>query len=145
MSVPVRWFQSSLLLTARLPAGHRSRCRPSLTRRSRRADPLAAWTNSLDLSAVVADTDRAFLILETGFNQRWRFVFPCLLRTLRTVLAFACCLPPAAGLHPSAGRGSPCCAALPPPPCPCSYGAYRRSVESTAEAQAWEETKKAVG
>lgn len=64
---------------------------------SRRADPLAAWTNSLDLSAVVADTDRAFLILETGFNQRWR------------------------------------------------YGAYRRSVESTAEAQAWEETKKAVG
>ncbi|EFN56383.1 hypothetical protein CHLNCDRAFT_35116 [Chlorella variabilis] len=70
---------------------------PGVAVYSRRADPLAAWTNGLDLSAVVADTDRAFLILETGFNQRWR------------------------------------------------YGAYRRTLETTAEAQAWEEAKQAVG
>lgn len=65
--------------------------------RSRRADPLAAWTDSLDLAAVVADTDRAFLILETGFSERWR------------------------------------------------YGAYRRTLETTAEATAWEAAKQAVG
>ncbi|PRW45127.1 RNA binding [Chlorella sorokiniana] len=70
---------------------------PGVAVYSRRADPLAAWTNGLDLAAVVADTDRAFLILETGFNQRWR------------------------------------------------YGAYRRSLETTAEATAWEEAKQAVG
>ena len=45
---------------------------PGVAVYSRRADPLAAWTNGLDLAAVGADTDRAFLILETGFNQRWR-------------------------------------------------------------------------
>jgi hypothetical protein len=28
---------------------------------------------------------------------------------------------------------------------PCRYGAYRRTLETTAEAQAWEEAKKAVG
>lgn len=64
---------------------------------SRRAGPLAAWTNSLELAAVSADTDRAFLILDTGVNQRWR------------------------------------------------YGAYRRTVETTAEAQAWEQAKQDVG
>lgn len=46
---------------------------PGVAVYSRRADPLAAWTNALDLAAVSADTDRAFLILETGFNQRWRW------------------------------------------------------------------------
>ena len=45
---------------------------PGVAVYSRRADPLAAWTNALDLSAVVADTDRAFLILETGFSDRWK-------------------------------------------------------------------------
>ncbi|PSC70371.1 RNA binding [Micractinium conductrix] len=70
---------------------------PGVAVYSRRADPLAAWTNGLDLAAVVADTDRAFLILETGFNDRWR------------------------------------------------YGAYRRTLETTAEAKAWEEAKLAVG
>ena len=64
---------------------------------SRRAGALAAWTNSLELAAVSADTDRAFLILDTGVNQRWR------------------------------------------------YGGYRRTVETTAEANAWEEAKQAVG
>lgn len=63
---------------------------------SRRADPLAAWTDGLELSAVVADTDRSLLILETGVNKRFR------------------------------------------------YGGYRRTLETTAEAQAWEEAKKAV-
>lgn len=70
---------------------------PGVAVYSRRADPLAAWTNGLDLAAVVADTDRAFLILETGYNDRWR------------------------------------------------YGAYRRTLETTAEAQAWEQAKQAVG
>lgn len=70
---------------------------PGVAVYSRRADPLAAWTNGLDLAAVKADTDRAFLILETGFNDRWR------------------------------------------------YGAYRRTLETTAEAQAWEQAKVDVG
>jgi hypothetical protein len=70
---------------------------PGVTVYSRRADPLAAWTNGLELAALRADTDRAFLILETGVNQRWR------------------------------------------------YGAYRRTLETTAEAQAWEEAKQAAG
>lgn len=70
---------------------------PGVTVYSRRADPLAAWTNGLELAAVKADTERAFLILETGVNQRWR------------------------------------------------YGGYRRTLESTTEAEAWEEAKKAVG
>jgi hypothetical protein len=64
---------------------------------SRRAGPLAAWTNALELSGLGADTDRAFLILDTGVSQRWR------------------------------------------------YGAYRRTPESTEEAQAWEAAKQAVG
>lgn len=70
---------------------------PGVAVYSRRADPLAAWTNGLELAAVSADTDRAFLILETGVNQRWK------------------------------------------------YGAYRRTLESTAEAQAWEAAKRAAG
>lgn len=70
---------------------------PGVAVYSRRANPMAAWTNGLELAAVVADTDRAFLILETGINQRWK------------------------------------------------YGAYRRTVETTAEARAWEEAKKAIG
>ena len=70
---------------------------PGVAVYSRRADPMAAWTNGLELAAVVADIDRAFLILETGVNDRWR------------------------------------------------YGAYRRTLETTAEAQAWEETKQKVG
>lgn len=40
---------------------------------SRRAAPLAAWTNGLELAAVTADVERACLILETGVNQRWRY------------------------------------------------------------------------
>lgn len=70
---------------------------PGVAVYSRRADPLAAWTNGLELAALVADTDRAFLILETGVNERWR------------------------------------------------YGGYRRTLESTAEAAAWEEAKVATG
>lgn len=70
---------------------------PGVAVYSRRAAPLAAWTNGLELSALVADTDRSFLILETGVNQRWR------------------------------------------------YGAYRRTLETTAEAQAWEDAKQAIG
>lgn len=40
---------------------------------SRRAAPLAAWTNGLELAAVTADVERACLVLETGVNQRWRY------------------------------------------------------------------------
>ena len=40
---------------------------------SRRAKPLAAWTNSLELASITADSDRACLILETGVNTRWRY------------------------------------------------------------------------
>lgn len=40
---------------------------------SRRATPLAAWTNGLEIAAVKADVDRSCLILETGVNQRWRY------------------------------------------------------------------------
>lgn len=69
---------------------------PGVAVYSRRADPLAAWTDGLELAAVVADTERAALILETGVNKRFR------------------------------------------------YGAYKRTLETTAEAQAWEDAKKAV-
>uniref|UniRef100_A0A061R087 Rna binding protein n=1 Tax=Tetraselmis sp. GSL018 TaxID=582737 RepID=A0A061R087_9CHLO len=40
---------------------------------SRRAAPLAAWTNSLELASITADKDRACLILETGVSNRWRY------------------------------------------------------------------------
>jgi hypothetical protein len=70
---------------------------PGVAIYSRRANPLAAWTNGLELAAVVADTDRAFLVLETGLNERWK------------------------------------------------YGAYRRTQETTEEANAWEQAKQAVG
>lgn len=46
---------------------------PGVAIYSRRAAPLAAWTNGLELAAVVADTDRAFLVLETGVNDRWKY------------------------------------------------------------------------
>ena len=46
---------------------------PGVAIYSRRAKPLAAWTNGLELAAVVADTDRAFLVLETGVNDRWKY------------------------------------------------------------------------
>ena len=70
---------------------------PGVAIYSRRANPLAAWTNGLELAAVVADTDRAFLVLETGVNDRWK------------------------------------------------YGAYRRTQETTEEANAWETAKRAIG
>lgn len=70
---------------------------PGVAIYSRRANPLAAWTNGLELAAVVADTERAFLILETGVTERWK------------------------------------------------YGAYRRTQETTEEAEAWERAKQAVG
>ena len=70
---------------------------PGVAVYSRRAAPMAAWTKSLELAAVVADTDRASLVLETGGTERWR------------------------------------------------YGADRRTPETTEEAQAWEDAKKAVG
>ncbi|DBB12647.1 TPA: TGF-beta-activated kinase 1 and MAP3K7-binding protein 2 [Trebouxia sp. C0006] len=40
---------------------------------SKRAVPLAAWTSGFELASLVADTDRACVILETGVNQRWRY------------------------------------------------------------------------
>jgi hypothetical protein len=70
---------------------------PGVAVYSRRAAPMAAWTDGMELSGLTADVDRAFLILETGFNQRWR------------------------------------------------YGSYKRTPETTAEAEAWEEAKKQSG
>ena len=46
---------------------------PGVAIYSRRAKPLAAWTNGLELAAVAADTDRACLVLETGVNDRWKY------------------------------------------------------------------------
>ncbi|KAK3252485.1 TGF-beta-activated kinase 1 and MAP3K7-binding protein 2 [Cymbomonas tetramitiformis] len=40
---------------------------------SRRALPLAAWTNGLELAGIKADTDSASLILETGVDKQWRY------------------------------------------------------------------------
>jgi len=40
---------------------------------SRRSQPLSAWTNSLELASITADTDRACLVLETGVSTRWRY------------------------------------------------------------------------
>ncbi|MEW5300117.1 MAG: hypothetical protein WDW36_003071 [Sanguina aurantia] len=40
---------------------------------SRRALPLAAWTNGLEIAGVKADVERSCLVLETGVNQRWRY------------------------------------------------------------------------
>ena len=40
---------------------------------SRRAVPLAAWTAGLELANVVADPDRACLVLESGVSARWRY------------------------------------------------------------------------
>ena len=63
----------------------------------RSSDQLALHCRSgVELAAVVADPDRACLILETGVNERFR------------------------------------------------YGQYRRTPESTEEAQAWEEAKRGV-
>lgn len=52
--------------------------------------------SGVELASVVADADRACLLLETGVNERFR------------------------------------------------YGQYRRTPDSTAEAQAWEEAKRGV-
>lgn len=40
---------------------------------SRRAAPLAGWTNGLELARLEADSGRACLILETGVADRWTY------------------------------------------------------------------------
>jgi hypothetical protein len=40
---------------------------------SRRAQPLAAWTNGLELACLKADTDRSCLLLEAGVRDRYRY------------------------------------------------------------------------
>jgi len=40
---------------------------------SRRAMPLAAWTNGLEMGMIEVDRDRSCLILETGVGKRWRY------------------------------------------------------------------------
>ena len=40
---------------------------------SRRAGPLAAWTNSLQLACLKADIDRSCLLLETGVRDRYKY------------------------------------------------------------------------
>ena len=39
---------------------------------ARRGDAIAGWLNGYEVSNLVADADRAGLILETGVNNRWR-------------------------------------------------------------------------
>lgn len=99
---------------------------------------------------MVADTDRAFLILETGYNDRWR----CGAARLGSPLArpaapaphiHACCQTLRHAALPLGWATGP----RPAQPClhvpACRYGAYRRTLETTAEAQAWEQAKQAVG
>jgi hypothetical protein len=50
----------------------RDRLIPGVAVFSRRALPLAAWTNGLEIASVKADVDRSSLVLETGVQQRWR-------------------------------------------------------------------------
>jgi len=40
---------------------------------SRRAVPLAAWTNGLELACLKADVDRSCLLLESGVRERWKY------------------------------------------------------------------------
>ena len=40
---------------------------------SKRAKPLAAWTNGLEIACLKADTDRACLLLEAGVRDRYRY------------------------------------------------------------------------
>jgi RNA-binding protein Tab2/Atab2 len=40
---------------------------------SKRAGPLAAWTNGLQLACLKADVDRACLLLETGVRDRYKY------------------------------------------------------------------------
>lgn len=40
---------------------------------SRRAVPLAAWTNGLEIACMKADTDRCCLLLEAGVRDRYRY------------------------------------------------------------------------
>ena len=40
---------------------------------SKRAAPLAAWTNGLELACLKADVDRSCLLLETGVRDRYRY------------------------------------------------------------------------
>eukprot|EP01024_Parvocaulis_polyphysoides_P033374 TRINITY_DN29714_c0_g1_i3.p1 TRINITY_DN29714_c0_g1~~TRINITY_DN29714_c0_g1_i3.p1 ORF type:complete len:377 (+),score=47.74 TRINITY_DN29714_c0_g1_i3:29-1159(+) len=46
---------------------------PGITVFSRRALPLAAWTNGFEIACIKADTERACLLLETGVMDRWRY------------------------------------------------------------------------
>ncbi|KAL6769073.1 TAB2 [Auxenochlorella protothecoides x Auxenochlorella symbiontica] len=46
---------------------------PGVAVYSRRAGPLAAWTAGLELCGVVADTERAGLVLQAGVSQQWRY------------------------------------------------------------------------
>lgn len=66
-------FGSTFMLSERSKNINLETFIPGVVMFSRRATPLAASTNGLDLAAITADVDRACLILETGFNQRWRY------------------------------------------------------------------------
>jgi len=40
---------------------------------SKRALPLAAWTNGLELAGLKADQDKGALVLQTGVNAQWSY------------------------------------------------------------------------
>ena len=46
---------------------------PGIAVFSRRAVPLAAWTNGLELACMKADIDRSCILLETGVRERWKY------------------------------------------------------------------------
>lgn len=66
-------MSSSLCMCWRQRAMQHYCLAPGVAVFSRRALPLAAWTNGLEIAAVKADVQRSCLILETGVNQRWRY------------------------------------------------------------------------
>ncbi|CAG9462464.1 unnamed protein product [Pedinophyceae sp. YPF-701] len=67
---------------------------------SRRALPLAGWTNGLELSRMRADAERGFLMLETGVSQRWRYSsFPRTPQAREEAAAWSQAVDGSQGLH----------------------------------------------
>ncbi|CAD7699832.1 unnamed protein product [Ostreobium quekettii] len=81
---------------------------PGVSLYSRRAEPLAAWMNGLEIATVCADIDRACLILDTGVNER--YVYAAYTRTDSTTaeaLAWEQAKEAARGLHFLAVQADP--------------------------------------
>jgi len=67
---------------------------------SRRALPLAGWTNGLELARMKVENDKGCLVLETGVNQRWRYSsYPRTPQAREEASAWAQAVQEAQGLH----------------------------------------------